>query len=146
MYACVCVCVCVWATTSRLGNDRLPVHLFVFLMAYGRWELTQSNKNIFINDHRNSRAGREWSKRGREREGGVGASKTDATQLQWAPKGPLGAAPIASDLSASPASHCDTPGRQGGRQKQRHVLKCGNLSRLESLHCPHQVKQQNKRS
>lgn len=39
----------------------------------------------------------------REREGGVGATKTDATQLQWAPKGPLGAAPIASDLSASPA-------------------------------------------
>lgn len=42
----------------------------------------------------------------REREGGVGATKTDATQLQWAPKGPLGAAPIASDLSASPAWQC----------------------------------------
>lgn len=115
--ACVRVCVCVWATTSQLGNDRLAVHLFVFLMAYGRWELTQSNKNIFINDHRNSRAGRERSKRGREteREKGVEATKTDATQLQWAPKGPLGAAPIASDLSASPAWHCDTPGRQAGR-------------------------------
>lgn len=84
-----------------------------------------------------------------EGERGVGAYKTDATQLQWAPKGPLVAAPNASDPSASPAWHCYSrqAGRQGGgKKKQRHVLKCGNLSRLESLHCPHQVKQQNKRS
>lgn len=52
-----------------------------------------------------------------EGERGVGASKTDATQLQWAPKGPLVAAPIASDPSASPAWHCYS--RQARRQAGR---------------------------
>lgn len=47
-----CVCVCVWATI------RSPQHLFVLLMAYGRWEATKTFL-LMINEKRDRERERE---------------------------------------------------------------------------------------
>lgn len=81
---------------------------------------------------------------------------TDATQLQWAPKGPLGSSPDAVPVPVSDPDPDPVPvpclrhipsrlhGAVGGKTSAsfEYVLKCGNLSRLETRQlscCPHQT-------
>lgn len=53
----MCVCVCVWATI------RSPQHLFVLLMAYGRWEATKTFL-LMINEKRDREREREGEEEG----------------------------------------------------------------------------------